>query len=74
MKFVKDRGYATNNSKKDYKEQTEETKEAEERSHMRVGKEKLGGEDAPVPLVTLVNYILYSFLTNVEKYMNHQQY
>ena len=56
LKLVRGRGYETYNSKEEKKDLKEEAKADE--------------EDAPVPLVTHVNNILHSIISNVEVYIN----
>ena len=64
LKFLKCRGYDTYNSREVKKEHKEETNEDEEREEE---------QEAPVPLVTHVNNILHSILSNVELYTKNQQ-
>ena len=64
LKLVRGRGYETYNNKEVKKEHKEEAKAEEEET---------AEEDAPVPLVTHVNNILYSIFSNVEVYINNQQ-
>ena len=64
LKFVRGCGYGNCNSKEVKKEHKEEAKAVEE--------EKVE-EEAPVPLVTHVNNILHSIVSNVEVYINNQQ-
>ena len=56
LKLVRGRGYETYNTKEVKKEHKEEAKAEEEET----------SEEAPVPLVTLVNNILHSVFSNVE--------
>ena len=65
LKLVRGRGYETYNTKEVKKERKEEAKAEEE--------ETAEDEEAPVPLVTLVNNILHSIFSNVEVYINNQQ-
>ena len=60
LKLVKGRGYETYNTKEIKKEHKEEAKADEEET---------AEEDAPVPLVTLVNNILHSIFSDVEVYI-----
>ena len=64
LKLAKGRGYETYNSKKVKKEHKEEAKAEEEEA---------AEEDDPVPLVTHVNNIMHSIISNVEVYINNQQ-
>ena len=64
LKIVRGRGYETYNTKEVKKEHKEEAKAEEEET---------AEEDAPVPLVAHVNYILHSVFSNVEVYINNQQ-
>ena len=64
LKLVRGRGYETYNTKKVKKQHKEEAKAEEEET---------AEEDAPVPLVTHVNNILHSILSNVKMYINNQQ-
>ena len=63
--LVKGRSYETYNTKEVKKEHKEEAK-AEEKETAK--------EEAPVPLVTHVNNILQSIFSNVEVYINNQQF
>ena len=63
LRIVRGRGYETYKSNETKKEHKEETK----------SDEKETAEEAPVPLVTLVNSILHSTFPNVEVYINNQQ-
>ena len=63
LKLVRGRGYGTYNTKELKKEHKEEAKAEEEET---------AEEDTPVPLVTHVNNILHSILSNVEVYINNQ--
>ena len=65
LKLVRGRGYETCNTKEVKKEHKEEAKAEEE--------ETAEDGEAPVPLVTHVNNILYSMFSNVEVYINNQQ-
>ena len=62
-KLVRGRGYETYNSKETKKERKADT-EAEEGET---------AEEAPVPLVTHVNFILHSIFSNVQVYINNRQ-
>ena len=64
LKLVRGRGYETYNTKKVKKEHKDEAKAEEEET---------SEEEAPVPLVTFVNNILYSIFSNVEVSINNQQ-
>ena len=64
LKLVTSRGYETYKTKEVKKEHKEEA-EAEE--------EETAEEEAPVPLVTHVNMILFSIFSNVEVYTDNQQ-
>ena len=64
LKLVKGHGYETYNTKEVKKEHKEEAKAEEEET----------AEEEPVPLVTHVNNILHSIFSNVEVYINNQQY
>ena len=64
LNLVRGRGYETYNTKEVSREQKEEAKAEEEETVE---------EDAPVPLITLVNNILHSIFSNVEVYINNQQ-
>ena len=64
LKFVRGRGYETYNTKEVKKEHKKEAKAEEEETTE---------EDDPVPLVTHVNHILHSIVSNVEVYINNQQ-
>ena len=65
LKFVRGRGYETYNTKEVKKEHKEEAK---------AGEEETVEEDVPFPLVTHVNNILHSIFSNVDVYMNNQQF
>ena len=65
LKLVKCRGYETYNSKEVKKEHKEEVK---------VDEGETAEEDAPVPLVTHENNILHSISSDVEVYINSQEY
>ena len=66
LKLVRGRGYETYNTKEVKKEHKEEAKGEEEVT---------AEEDAPVPVATHVNNIIYSVFSNVEVYIsNHQVY
>ena len=64
LKIVRDRVYETYKTK-EVKTENKEKAKAEE--------EETAEEEAPVPLVTHVNNILHSILSNVEMYINNQQ-
>ena len=64
VKLVKGRGYETYNTKEVKKEHKEEAKVKEEETP----------EEEPVPLVTHVNNTLLSIFSNVEVYINNQQF
>ena len=63
LKLVRGRGYETYNTKEVRNEHTEEARTEKEET----------AEEEPVPLVTHVNNILHSILSNVEVYINNQQ-
>ena len=63
LKLVRGRGYGTYNTKEIKEEHKKEAKAEEEET---------AEEDTPVPLVTHVNNILHSILSNVEVYINNQ--
>ena len=63
LKLVRGRGYETCNTKEVKKEHKEEAKAEKEET----------AEEEVVPLVTHVNNILHSILSNVEVYINNQQ-
>ena len=65
LKLVRGRGYETSNSKEVEKEHKEEVKADEDET---------AENEAPVPLVTHVNNILYTICSNVEMYINNQQF
>ena len=65
LKLVRGRGYETYNTQEVKKEHKEEAKAEEE---------KTAEEDAPVLLVTHVTNILHSTFSNVEVYINRQQF
>ena len=65
LKFVRGCSYETYNPKEVKKEQKEEAK---------AQKDETVEEVAPFPLVTHVNNILRSIFSNVEMYVNNQQY
>ena len=64
LKLLKGRGYETHNTKEVKKEHKEETKAEEEET----------ADEELVLLVTHVNIILHSFFSNVEVYINNQQF
>ena len=64
LKLVRVRGYEIYSTKEVKNEHKEETKAEEEET---------AEEDAPVPLVTHVNNLLHSIVSNVEVYINNQQ-
>ena len=64
LKLVRGRGYETYNTKEVKKEHKEEIKAEEE---------EMAEEETPVLLVTYVNNILHSIISNVEVYINNQQ-
>ena len=64
LKLVRARGYETYNTNEVKKEHKEEAKAEEEETVE---------EEAPVPLITQVNIILHSILSNVEVYISNQQ-
>ena len=64
LKLFRGRGYETYKTKEVKKEHREEAKAEEEETAKK---------EAPVPLVTHVNNILHSILSNVEVYINNQQ-
>ena len=45
----------------------------EQKEKIKAGEEETAKEDAPIPLVTLVNNILHPIFSNVEVYINIQQ-
>ena len=63
LKLVNSCGYETYNTKEVKNEQKEEAKAEQEET----------AEEEPVPLVTHVNNILHSNISNVEVYINNQQ-
>ena len=63
LKLVKGRAYETYNTKELKKEHKEEARTEEEET----------AEEEPVAIVTHLNNILHSFLSNVEVYINNQQ-
>ena len=65
LKLIRCRGYEFYNSKEVKKEHREEAKAEEEET---------AEEEAPVPLVTHVNKNLHSIFSNVELYINIQQF
>ena len=65
LQLVGGRGYETHNTIEVKKEHKEEVKAEEQET---------AEEDAPVPLVTHVNNILHSIFSNVEVYINNQQF
>ena len=64
LKLVRGRGYETHNTKEVKKEHKEEAKAEEEETV----------EEEAVPLVIHVNNILHSVFSNVEVYINNQQF
>ena len=64
LKLLRGRGYETYNTKEVKTEHKEEAKAEEE---------KTAEGEAPVPVVTHVNNILYSIFSNVGVYINNQQ-
>ena len=64
LKHVKGRGYEIYGTKEVQKEHKEKATAEEEET---------AEEEAPVPLVTHVNNILHSIVSNVEVYINNQQ-
>ena len=65
LKLVKGRGYETYNTKEVKKKHKEEAKAEEEET---------AEADDPIPFVTQVNNILHSLFSNVELYINNQQF
>ena len=65
LKLVRGLGYETYNTKEVKKEHKEEAKAEEEET---------AEEEAPDLLVTHVNNILHSILSNAEVYINNQQF
>ena len=65
LKFVRGRDYETYVTKETEKERKEEAKAEEEET---------AEEEAPVPLVVHVNIVLHSIFSNVEVYIENQQF